>query len=158
MPRSRPETQSLPRHACAAAIALVLAVGGAAPAANAQEAATTSQLIDAACDSNVSNVEYKECLAQFAAKADRDLNVLWPRVLAAIEASSHLTKAQRADWRAKLTIAQRHWVLFRQADCREPVGYEWYGGTGMGGAVSICLAKHTLDRMLELKQRYLDGR
>jgi uncharacterized protein YecT (DUF1311 family) len=125
------------------------------PAARAQTP-TTSEAIEAACDSNVSNVEYKECLAQFAAKVDRDLNELWPRVLASIAAQTHLTPGQRAEWKNKLTVAQRHWIQFKQADCREPVGYEWYGGTGMGGAVSICLAKHTLDRMQDLRQRYLE--
>jgi uncharacterized protein YecT (DUF1311 family) len=134
---------------------VLLGLAAGMPSARAQTP-TTSQLIDAACDSNVSNVEYKECLAQFAEKVDRELNLLWPRVLASIDAQSHLTRAQRADWKNKLTIAQRHWVQFKVADCREPVGYEWYGGTGMGGAVSICLAKHTLDRTQELKQRYLD--
>jgi uncharacterized protein YecT (DUF1311 family) len=77
-------------------------------------------------------------------------------VLASIDDASHLTLAQRADWRAKLTAAQRHWVAFKTADCREPVGYEWFGGTGMSGAVSTCLAKHTLDRMQDLKARYLE--
>jgi uncharacterized protein YecT (DUF1311 family) len=103
----------------------------------------------------MSNAEYRQCLAQFADKVDRELNELWPRVLAFIDAST-LTPAQRADWKNKLTIAQRHWVQFKQADCREPVGYEWFGGTGMGGAVSTCIAKHTLDRTQDLKQRYLD--
>ena len=111
---------------------------------------------EAACANKSSNVEITQCLGEFATKADRDLNVLWPGVLASIEGASHLTKAQRADWKAKLTAAQRNWVAFKTADCREPVGYEWFGGTGMSGAVSTCLAKHTLDRMQDLRQRYLE--
>jgi uncharacterized protein YecT (DUF1311 family) len=116
----------------------------------------TGESIEAGCRDKTSNVELSGCLAQLAAKVDRDLNALWPRVLKTIDDASHLTKSQRADWKAKLTVAQRHWIAFRQADCREPVGYEWFGGTGMGGAVSTCLAKHTLDRIQDLKARYLD--
>jgi uncharacterized protein YecT (DUF1311 family) len=136
----------------AGAAILILCLGAAAAGA---QTPTTDQLIEAACDSNVSNVEYKQCLAQFAEKVDRDLNVIWHRVLVSIDAGT-LTPAQRADWKSKLTVAQRHWVQFRQADCREPVGYEWFGGTGMGGAVSTCIAKHTLDRIQHLKARYLE--
>jgi uncharacterized protein YecT (DUF1311 family) len=132
-----------------------LVLGLEAPATRAQTPAT-SQVIAAACDSNVANVEYKQCLAEFAEKVDRELNVLWRRVLAAIDADTSLTQSQRADWKSKLAEAQRHWVQFKQADCREPVGYEWYGGSGMGGAVSTCLAKHTLDRTQELRERYLE--
>jgi uncharacterized protein YecT (DUF1311 family) len=141
--------------ASAASIAsLSLAFAGASFAQ--APAPSTSQLIEGACAGKTSNVEYKQCLAEFAAKVDRDLNALWPRVLASIDGQTHLKPAQRADWKRKLTVAQRHWVQFKEADCREPVGYEWYGGTGMGGAVSACTAKHIIDRMQDLKARYLE--
>jgi uncharacterized protein YecT (DUF1311 family) len=132
---------------------LVAALAWAAPFSFAQ--GTAAELPEAACAGRTSNVEITQCLGEFAAKVDRDLNSLWPRVLASIDDASHLTKAQRADWRAKLTAAQRHWIAFKTADCREPIGYEWFGGTGMSGAVSTCLAKHTLDRLQDLRQRYL---
>lgn len=144
------------RSALRAAGVAFLGLGLACATAARAQTPTTNQLIEAACDSNVANVEYKQCLLEFAAKVDRDLNALWPRVLASIESSTHLSKSQRADWKASLTTAQRHWIQFKEADCREPVGYEWYGGSGMGGAVSICFAKHTLDRTQELRDRYLD--
>ena len=112
--------------------------------------------IEDACRNKTSNVELTQCIAEFAGKVDRDLNALWPRVLASIDGASHLNKSQRADWKAKLTTAQRHWVAFKTADCREPVGYEWFGGTGMSSAVSTCLAKHTLDRINDLKARYAE--
>ena len=112
--------------------------------------------LEQACANKTSNVEITACAADFAAKVDRDLNMVWQRVLSSIDGATHLTKAQRLDWRAKLTAAQRHWVAFKTADCREPVGYEWFGGSGMSSAVSSCLAKHTQDRMQDLKARYLD--
>jgi uncharacterized protein YecT (DUF1311 family) len=133
-----------------AALLLALAV----PAAWAQPQAVEG-VIERACASSVSNVELQGCLGKLAETTDRELNAVWKRVLAAIDASS-LKPAQRLDWQRKLTVAQRHWVQFRQADCAEPVGYEWFGGTGMGGAVSTCLAKHTLDRIQHLKSRYLE--
>jgi uncharacterized protein YecT (DUF1311 family) len=132
--------------------ALFLGLGIAAAAA---QTATTDDLIKGACASNVSNVELEDCLGKLAEKSDRELNAVWKRVLSSIGAG-RLEPAQRLDWRRKLTAAQRHWVQFRQADCSEPVGYEWFGGTGMGGAVSTCIAKHTLDRIQHLKARYLE--
>jgi uncharacterized protein YecT (DUF1311 family) len=147
------QSQSTPRIAFAAAMAGLL-VGVGVPAAVAQPPPTES-LIERACASSKSNVELRDCLGKFAEKADRDLNAVWKRVLASIDASE-LKPAQRLDWRKKLTAAQRHWVQFRQADCSAPVGYEWFGGTGMGGAVSTCIAKHTLDRIQHLEARYLD--
>jgi uncharacterized protein YecT (DUF1311 family) len=137
------------------ALVLVAALIGVAPVVRAQTGAASDPIEDA-CRDKTSNVELTQCMAEFAAKVDRDLNALWPRVLASIDAASHLTKSQRADWRAKLTAAQKHWIAFKTADCREPVGYEWFGGTGMSSAVSTCLAKHTLDRLNDLKARYLE--
>ena len=137
------------------ALVLLAALIFSAQIARAQSQATSDPIEDA-CRDKTSNVELSQCMLEFATKVDRDLNALWPRVLASIDAASHLTKSQRADWRAKLTAAQKHWIAFKTADCREPVGYEWFGGTGMGGAVSTCLAKHTLDRIQDLKARYLD--
>jgi uncharacterized protein YecT (DUF1311 family) len=131
---------------------LVLCLGTAAAGA---QSPTSKDQIERACAGKMSNVELKQCLGNFAEKADRELNDVWRRVLASINASE-LKPAQRLDWRKKLTAAQRHWMQFRQADCSEPVGYEWFGGTGMGGAVSTCIAKHTLDRIQHLKARYLD--
>ena len=136
----------------AAIAALFLALGVVAAGA---QTPSVEDLIERACASSTSNVELKGCLGKFAEKADRDLNAVWKRVLASID-TSELKPAQRLDWRKKLTAAQRHWVQFRQADCSEPVGYEWFGGTGMGGAVSTCIAKHTLDRIRHLEARYLD--
>ena len=146
-------SQSPPRplHPAAMAI-LVLCLGTAAAGA---QTPTTEDRIERACAGNMSNVELKDCLGKFAEKTDRDLNTVWRRVLASID-SSKLKPSQRLDWRRKLTAAQRHWVQFRQADCSEPVGYEWFDGTGMGGAVSTCIAKHTLDRIQHLKARYLE--
>ena len=135
----------------AAAVIFLFSIAAAAAA----QAQSTDDQIKAACAGNMSNVEFKDCLGKFAEKTDRQLNDVWRKVLASIDASS-LKPAQRLDWRKKLTAAQRKWVEFRQADCSEPVGYEWFGGTGMGGAVSTCIAKHTLDRIQHLKARYLE--
>lgn len=137
------------------AAVLALCLGGVVATAR-EQALPAMQLIEAACDSNLSTSAYRQCLAQFAEKVDRELNVLWPRVLDLIDAPSTLTPAQRADWKSKLTAAQLHWVQFRQADCREAVGYEWHDSrpTRVAIAISTCLAKHTLDRMQHLKERY----
>lgn len=134
----------------------IVILGCSSAAVLGQTATGSASSLEATCADKTSNVEITACAAAFAAKADRDLNAVWQRVLSSIDGATHLTKAQRADWRAKLIAAQRHWVAFKTADCREPVGYEWFGGSGMSSAVSTCLAKHTTDRMQDLKARYLD--
>jgi uncharacterized protein YecT (DUF1311 family) len=134
----------------------VILLGCSSAAALGQTGPAAAVSLEQACANKASNVEITACAADFAAKVDRDLNAIWQRVLSSIDGATHLTKAQRSDWRAKLTAAQRHWVAFKTADCREPVGYEWFGGSGMSSAVSSCLAKHTQDRMQDLKARYLD--
>jgi uncharacterized protein YecT (DUF1311 family) len=144
-----------PQRASALITAVTLLVCAAANGVQAQ-GATAGDAIEAACADKTSNVELTQCMAEFAAKVDRDLNAVWQRVLASIDGAGHLTRAQRADWRAKLTTAQRHWIAFKTADCREPVGYEWFGGTGMSSAVSTCLARHTRDRTHDLRVRYLE--
>jgi uncharacterized protein YecT (DUF1311 family) len=134
----------------------IVILGSSSVAVLGQTATGAASSLEVACADKTSNVEITACAADFAAKVDRDLNAVWKRVLTSIDGASHLTMTQRADWRTRLTAAQRQWIAFKTADCREPVGYEWFGGTGMSSAVSTCLAKHTMDRMQDLKARYLE--
>ena len=75
-------------------------------------------------------------------------------MLASIDKQDHLTKEQRDKWKAALRESQRSWVRFKDLDCGEVIGFEWFGGTGMGLASYGCLNGKTTARVQELKERY----
>lgn len=110
----------------------------------------------AECESASSNVEIKDCLAEAYEKADKELNAVWPQVLASVDQADYLTAEQRDAWKTELRDAQRAWVQFKEHDCNGAVLYEWWGGSGAGGAISSCLLDHTVARTKDLRQRYLD--
>lgn len=91
-------------------------------------------------------------------KADAELNAIWPQVLASVDQADYLTPEQRAAWKAELHDAQRAWVQYKEHDCNGAVLYEWWGGSGAGGAISSCLLAHTKARTDDLKSRYLSER
>src|SRR5262245_1426719 len=132
---------------CGAQRSAVILCLGLLMAVTEARAQSTKDVIDAVC----SNWSDEQCLARFADHLDRELDAIWSRVLASIDAST----AHGPDWKSKLAESQEYWVRFRRADCHA-VRYEWHGGTGMSAAVSTCLAKHTLGRIQNLKRRYPD--
>ncbi len=89
-------------------------------------------------------------------RADSALNVLWRQVLGSIDQHSEMDAATRGKWADALKKSQRAWIAFRDADCGEPIGYEWYGGTGLGLATLTCLTEKTKARSAELRARYMD--
>jgi uncharacterized protein YecT (DUF1311 family) len=129
--------------------AVLVCFGGAYAAAQAEEPG-------AECASAGSNVEIKNCLAIAYQRADSELNAVWQQVLASVDDADYLTAKQRKAWKAELREAQRGWVQFKEHDCNGAVLYEWWGGSGAGGAISSCLLEHTVARTKDLRQRYLE--
>ena len=110
----------------------------------------------AECESAGSNVEIKNCLFLAYQRADKELNAVWQQVLAVVDQADYLTPDQRKAWKTELREAQRGWVAFKEHDCNGAVLYEWWGGSGAGGAISSCLLVHTVARTKDLKQRYAE--
>jgi uncharacterized protein YecT (DUF1311 family) len=110
----------------------------------------------AACESAENNVALKQCLAEAYEQADKELNAVWKQVLASVDEADYLTAEQRDAWKTELRESQRAWVQFKEHDCNGAVLYEWWGGSGAGGAISSCLLGHTKDRTEDLKGRYLE--
>jgi uncharacterized protein YecT (DUF1311 family) len=108
------------------------------------------------CDGAESNLAMNECLAKAYRSADKELNVVWKQVMRSVDGADYLTPEQRGAWKKELREAQRAWVQFKEHDCNGAVLYEWWGGTGAGGAISSCLLSNTEARTKDLKQRYLD--
>jgi len=133
------------------AVAVCLGGTGAALAVDAEPP-------DAPCANAENNLAYKECLGRLYEKADRELNVVWKQVLASVDRADYLTPKQRAAWKTELRQAQRAWVQFKEHDCNGAMLYEWWGGTGAGGAILACLLHRTVARTESLKGRYLEQR
>jgi len=106
------------------------------------------------CDDAASTVEISACFERELKKADADLNRVYSAAMRSIDASSEMDAKVRDAWKAGLRDAQRAWITFRDNDCKQTVPYEWYGGTGAGGAVLSCLLDLTQERTKSLRQRY----
>ena len=128
---------------------LVLGFAGPAELATAQQ-----QQID--CKDPTSTVEINYCLEQDLKAADADLNRVYQAALRTVGKSDVMSPADREKWRESLRKAQRLWVSFRDADCRDPITYEWWGGTGTTGAILGCLVEKTRARTKDLQTRYED--
>ena len=131
-------------------LAVVLATWGWLAAAGAMEAQAAGPCADA-----VSTVEIRECLNRQYTKADAELNVVWKKVMAHVADADYLPAKERKVWKEELLEAQRAWITFKEHDC-DAVGFEWFGGSGAGGAVLSCLIGHTTARTTSLSERYLD--
>ena len=102
------------------------------------------------------------CADKALEKADADLNAVWKKVLVTFDPKSaagnsgDVTPAQLAEWKADLVAAQQAWVTFKDKDCNGARGYEYWGGSGRGIAVTSCLYEYTVNRAADLRTRYLD--
>ena len=106
------------------------------------------------CAKAVATPELAACAAEDLKTADAELHATYKSSLAAIGQVKHLNTNQRRDWERALREAQRHWLAFRDKDCGEVVGWEWFQGTGMATAGLACKAQKTRARIEELKGRY----
>ena len=106
------------------------------------------------CENPATNIEIGACLDRELKAADAELNRVYKAAMAAIERSDHLTPELRGEWKAALRAAQRLWISYRDADCRTPIEYEWWGGSGVGMAILSCLLEKTKVRVSELRERY----
>jgi uncharacterized protein YecT (DUF1311 family) len=106
------------------------------------------------CSEGTSTVEISQCFERELTRADAELNRAYQVALKGARDDSALPATLKGKWEAALRDAQRKWVTFRDADCKELIGYEWYGGTGMGSAVLSCMVEKTKARSKELLARY----
>lgn len=128
------------------ALLVALALALAVPVARAEIAQ---------CDSNrSSNADLGNCLARVLRRDDAALNRAFQTALAGIDQETHLTPEQRAQWKDALRRSQRAWIAFRDIDCGEMIGWEWYGGTGRGSAELTCQIERTRARTRDFTERY----
>ncbi len=115
-------------------------------------AASATEDID--CANASSTVEMNYCSEQEYNKVDAELNRVYQQVLAGIDTHDDVEAERMKAWKDALKAAQRAWVAFKEKDCGELIGYEWYGGTGSTSASLGCMIQKTETRIKELKERY----
>ena len=103
------------------------------------------------------NAAMTQCVTDHVATADKQLNDLWPKVLAKVAAADYLSAANRKAWHDHLVASERAWSTFKDEDCKGAMSFEWYGGSGSGAAMGTCLYDHTTQRITDLTSRYLTG-
>ncbi len=107
--------------------------------------------IDCAKASTTQEINF--CAEQDFKAADARLNAAYKAMLGRVEIGTDFDRKTQAGLRAAIQDAQRKWLAFRDADCKEAVGREWTGGTGMTAAVYTCLTEKSLARIKELDAR-----
>ena len=98
------------------------------------------------CEAPGTQAEMNACAGIAYEEADAALNAAYAEVRARLDEAG----------REQLVATQRAWIAFRDADCAA-VGAGWMGGTGMGAAVSNCLADATRARTKVLQSRTREG-
>ena len=129
----------------AATCLLALLVAGLA-------SATQAETID--CANASSTVEMNFCADKDFQAADKALNAAYEAALASTKTRDLEKPYDAKSFEAAMRAAQRAWVAYRDADCKDLTAQEWSGGTGTTSAVLGCMTEKTMQRTKDLKERY----
>ena len=120
--------------------------------------AGAAQQVD--CANAQTQADMNWCSAEELAKADAELNRIWPQVRTwAKDTDSFLSEGDFADFATadeSLLKAQRAWIDYRDGHCATE-GAKYAGGSIMPLIVNSCLAALTERRTQELKALMEDG-
>jgi uncharacterized protein YecT (DUF1311 family) len=108
------------------------------------------------CSNASSTVEINACEDKNYQAADAALNEAYEAALKYAR-SRQLEKPYDAkSFEDALVKAERAWVSFRDADCKDVMAQKWSGGTGTTSAILACMTAKTLQRTKELKEDFRD--
>ena len=113
------------------------------------------------CIDPQTQMEMSYCAHADYEDADKELNAVWPDVVAAARQSDEYVAEQARSMGVPTTLealrsAQRAWIIFRDAQC-EYEAYEVFGGTAQPMVGSLCLARLTRER-IEVLRRAVETR
>ena len=86
--------------------------------------------------------------------ADKALNQAYDAALASTKSRDDEKPYDAKSFEEVMRAAQRAWVAYRDADCKDLIAQEWFGGTGTTAASLGCMTEKTIQRTKELKERY----
>jgi uncharacterized protein YecT (DUF1311 family) len=128
-----------------ATLLVTLPVAGLASVAQAQN-------ID--CANASSTVEMNFCADKDFQAADKALNETYEAAVASTKTRDLEKPYDAKSFEAAMRAAQRAWIAYRDADCKDLTAQEWSGGTGTTSAVLGCMTEKTMQRTKDLKERY----
>jgi len=116
--------------------------------------AADAETID--CANAASTAEMNFCADKDYQAADKALNAAYANAVAFIRTRNMEKPYDAASFEEAMRNAQRTWVAYRDADCKELVAQEWAGGSGTSAAALGCMTEKTIQRTKELKDRYTE--
>ncbi len=118
---------------------------------------TGPALAEIDCANAGNTVEMNFCADKDYKAADKALNAAYANAAEYIRTRGEQEKPyDTASFQEALRNAQRAWVTYRDADCKDLVAQEWSGGTGATAAILGCMTEKTIQRTKELKERYAE--
>lgn len=107
------------------------------------------------CANAMSTHDMNDCASKDLEAADKELNAVYKRALAAIpEMASDEERFNAKSWEAALRASQRAWVAFRDAECQGHLPMFNAGGSATTAEVIYCEVELTEARTKKLKERY----
>jgi uncharacterized protein YecT (DUF1311 family) len=106
------------------------------------------------CVDASSNVEIGACLAEVGLDVERELLLTLAAAQRNIAGRDFMEPTTLARFAAAFDRAQATWLAWREADCGEVTGFEWWGGSGAGIAARSCRIEATVARVRDLTARY----
>lgn len=108
----------------------------------------------ASCDEAVTTIEINECAQAEFDKTEAELNRVWKEVMARL--AERADEPDVVDAKAKLRIAQKTWVTYREQDCQAV--YTLYQGGTMRTLMYLgCMTGHADRRTRELSEWLAEG-
>lgn len=105
------------------------------------------------CAQATSTVEINFCADKDYQVADKALNAAYAKALADVRKRGGEKPYDAKSYEDAFRNAQRAWLAYRDAECKDLVAQEWSGGTGTTAAVLGCLTRKTAERTKELLDR-----
>lgn len=108
------------------------------------------------CSQANSTVEMNFCAEKDYEVADKALNDAYANALKYARSRDLEPPYDARSFEAALKNAQRAWISYRDADCKDLVAQEWSGGSGTTSAVLGCMTEKTIQRTKDLKARFAE--
>jgi uncharacterized protein YecT (DUF1311 family) len=103
------------------------------------------------CDEPPDTASENQCADIAFQKADKELNVVWPKIKAWAEQNDRDSDNPGThDYLKGVMASQRAWLAYRDAEC-VMAGLPMRGGSGEGPLIGGCRAALTEDRVKNLK-------